>query len=272
MNFSNSKMGSSIAMALVFLLLLLLPFGDLLEASGMETFKAQQLGDILKNCVIIIYGILMIRRLGFVRISGLKNTIPKYPILLIVPLYFALLGPLWYFYFGYEFHNIAAADVIILLLAMLGVGISEEVIFRGLILPNLLKGSSAEQPMLIPIVLAALLFGVLHFLNLFNADAQFPTVIAQVIYATFFGIAFGIILLRSKSLLALGVLHGIINFFNSLDDLPGAVEPAKMQEYAIHEAVFSVLVVIPFLWYALRQLPSIKRQDVLSQIDSDQLV
>lgn len=268
MNFSNSKLSSSIAMTLVFLLLLLLPFDNMLEASGMEGFTSIHLGDILKNIVIIIYGILMIRRLGYLRISGLKNLIPKYPLLIIVPLYFAVIGPLWYYYFGYEFHNITTADVLLLLLAMLTVGISEEVIFRGLVLPNLLKGASPEQPILIPIVLASLLFGVLHLLNLFNADSQFPTVIAQVIYATFFGVAFGIILLKSKSLFALGLLHGLINFFNSLDELPGAVEPAIMEEYAIQEAVFSVLVVLPFLWYALKQLPSIKWQEVLSRLES----
>ncbi len=268
MNFSNSKLSSSIAMTLVFLLLLLLPFENLLEALGMVGFTSIHLGDILKNIVIIIYGILMIRRLGYTRISGITNLIPRSPLLIIVPLYFAVIGPLWYYYFGYEFHDISVTDVLLLLLAMLAVGISEEVIFRGLILPNLLKGASPEKPILLPIVIASLLFGILHLLNLFNADSQFPTVIAQVIYATFFGIAFGIILLKSKSLLALGLLHGIINFFNSLDDLPGAVEPAVMEEYAMQEAVFSVLVVLPFLWYALKQLPSIKWQVVLSSLES----
>ena len=269
MNLSNANLGTSISVVGGFLLLLLLPFDKILVLFGFDEFKEHHLGDILKNSVIVIFGYLLIKRFGYIKISGIKNFIPKHPMLLIVPLYFVLLGPIMYLLFDYEFHNIKTADVLILFAAMLSVGISEEVIFRGFVLPNLIKGAPPNQPLIVPILLGSFLFGVLHFLNLLKADASLHLVLSQVTYATFFGVAFGIVLLRTGSLLPLGLLHGVINFSSNWDDLPGAVEPQGMETYVIHEAIISVIVVLPFLFYTLKQLPKIDRNAVIHLYETD---
>ncbi|MEX0291288.1 MAG: CPBP family intramembrane glutamic endopeptidase [Flavobacteriaceae bacterium] len=263
MNLSNANLGSSISAVGGFLLLLLLPFDKILGPFGLDEFKAHHLGDILKNCTIIIFVLFLIKRSGCLKISGVNNFIPRHPMLLIVPLYFVFLGPIMYVVFDYEFYNIKTADVLILLTAMISVGISEEVIFRGFVLPNLIKGAPLNQPLIVPILLGSFLFGLLHFLNLFRADTSLPLVLSQVTYATFFGVAFGIVLLRTGSLLPLGLLHGIINFSSSWDDLPGAVEPPEIKEFVVQEAILSVIVVLPFLFYTLKQLPKIDRNALL---------
>lgn len=156
-------------------------------------------------------------------------------------------------------------DFVLLLLGMLSVGLSEEVVFRGFVLPHLIKKSPLDQGLIVPIVMAALLFGVLHLLNLLQPNASLVTVMSQVTYATMFGVAFGIVLLRTESLLPLGILHGLINFSSNWDKLPGAISPIKTETFLLYEALISVIIVAPFLWYALRQLPKINRESILQR-------
>lgn len=262
MNLSNPNLSTSITVVFGFLLLLLLPFDKTLVLFELGEYKQHFLGDALKNLTIIIYGYALIKRFGYVRVSGIFNIIPKPVTLLIIPLYFVLLGPLQYYLLGYEFQNIASIDVLILFVAMITVGLSEELIFRGFVLPHLIKGTTSDQSLLSPIILGSLLFGVLHFLNLLNPDSYFPLILSQVIYATMFGAAFGIILLRTGSLLPLGFLHGIINFSSNWDELPGVVEPATAELYRMHDTIISVIVVLPFLFYTLKQIPKIDRKAV----------
>ncbi len=260
MNFSNSHLPTSMAVVFIFLFLLILPFDHLLTASHLDDFKSHHLGDILKNLVIILFGYGLIKRFGYTKIAGLSQWLPNHPILLIIGLYFVVLGPLEYLLLGYQFDHIKTVDVLVLLAAMLSVGLSEEIIFRGFVLPHLLTGAPAHQSVLQPIFLASLLFGLLHFLNLFQVNAYLPLVLAQVIYATMFGVAFGIILLRTGSILPLGLLHGVINFSSNWDELPGAIAPAGLELYRLPEAIISVLVVLPFLLYMLREVRKVDRE------------
>ncbi len=259
MKFCNPHLPSSILAVLGFLLLLLLPFDQLLTGFQLGDFQTHHYGDLLKNLAIIGYGLLLIKVYGYVDVSGVFKWPPKYPILLHVPLYFVVLGLLIYAIFDYDFGAVKMEDFLVLLLAMLSVGISEEVVFRGFVLPHLIKKAPNNQSLLVPITSAALLFGLLHLLNLLPADAKLIVVLSQVTYATLFGVAFGIILLRTESLLPLGLLHGLINFSSNWDKLPGAISPTKTASYLQYEAVISVLVVLPFLWYILQQLPKIDR-------------
>lgn len=268
MNYSNPHLPGSLLVLLGFLVLLLLPFEQLLSGLLLEEFHARHGGDILKNLVIILYGFLLIRNYGYARVAGVYRWAPRYPILLIIPLYFVFIGLMPYVFLGYDFGAVEMQDFLLLFLAMLSVGISEEVVFRGFVLPHLVKKSSGQQGLIIPILTAALLFGVLHFLNLLQPDASGVVVVSQVIYATMFGVAFGIILLRTESLLPLGILHGVINFFSNWDQLPGALAPIKTETYLLFEAVISVLIVLPFLWYILRELPKVDRKTILTRFEN----
>ena len=266
MKLYNPNLPSSIIAVLGFLLLLLLPFNQLITRFKLGDFQTHHFGDILKNLAIICYGLLLIKRHGYVHISGVFSWFPRYPRLLVVPLYFVVLGFLVYVRFDHDFEAVRPGDVLLLLFAMLSVGISEEVVFRGFVLPHLLKKAPSNQNLMVPIAGAALLFGLLHLLNLLQADAKLVVLLSQVTYATLFGMAFGIILLRTESLLPLGLLHGVINFSSNWDKLPGAISPIKTASYMQYEAVISVLVVLPFLWYTLLQLPKIDRDKLYAYL------
>lgn len=261
MSAPNTNIGGGIAAAFGFLLLLLLPFQGIFRTAGFDEFYVEHLGDLSKNLVIILFAVVLIIRHGYQSVAGLTTITTRNTFLIIVPLYFVLAGPIQYWALDYQFEAIKIGDVLLLLLAMMSVGLSEELVFRGFILPHLIAGTE-DQSLKRPIITAAFLFGVLHFLNLLSADAHVALVFAQVTYATMFGVAFGILLLRTGSIYPIGFLHGIINFSGNLHDLPGGSEPANIDEFKIWEALISVAIVLPFFFFAWKQLRKINLEDL----------
>lgn len=267
MESSNSKnIGTSIAVAFGFLFMLVLPFQWIFSGTGLSDFQQEYLGDTLKNCAIILFGIILIRSFGYAKISGISTLKIRHAALVVIPLYFVFAGPLQYWIMDFQFQQINQPDVWILFVAMLSVGVSEEIVFRGFILPHLIHGNDPSRSLRLPILLAASFFGVLHFLNLLQADSHFISVLAQVTYATMFGVAFGVILLRTGTIYPLGFLHGVINFSGNWDDLPGAVEPTNLDEFRIWEAILSVLIVLPFFLYMWKQIPKIDKLELAKRL------
>jgi len=250
----NPKLASGILAVFGFLLLLLLPFEQLLgSVDSLSHFQQVRIGDFLKNLMIIAYGWVLIHYNQYYPLSGLLKFSPRNSYLLLIPLCFVLVGPVQYFFFDYTFEGISTSDVLVLLFASLSVGLSEEVVFRGFLLPHLLSDTEGGNK-LGPICLSGSLFGVLHLLNLFGNDANPVLIVSQIIYATMFGIAFGILLLRTGSLLPIGIIHGLINFSSNLRKLPGATEPGIMDQYEVQKAIIMVLIVLPYLVFMLFEL------------------
>lgn len=90
-------------------------------------------------------------------------------------------------------------------------GIWEEVAFRGIILTLLLKKYSEKKS----IILSSLFFGLMHLFNLFSGT-NIVIVIIQVIYATFFGIVFGYMFVKTKSLLPSIITHYLVDSLGQL--------------------------------------------------------
>ncbi len=90
-------------------------------------------------------------------------------------------------------------------------GIWEEVAFRGIILTLLLKKYSEKKS----IIVSSIFFGLMHLFNLLSGT-NIIIVIIQVIYATFFGIVFGYMFVKTKSLLPSIITHYLIDSLGQL--------------------------------------------------------
>ncbi|TFG27860.1 MAG: CPBP family intramembrane metalloprotease [Promethearchaeota archaeon] len=90
-------------------------------------------------------------------------------------------------------------------------GIWEEVMFRGIILTLLAKKYSEKKS----VIISSILFGLMHLFNLLSGGNIIITVI-QVIYATFFGIVFGYLFIKTKSLLPCIITHYLIDSLGQL--------------------------------------------------------
>ncbi|MGV9172025.1 MAG: type II CAAX prenyl endopeptidase Rce1 family protein [Promethearchaeia archaeon] len=89
--------------------------------------------------------------------------------------------------------------------------ICEELAFRGIILTLLLNNYSENEA----ISINAMLFGVMHVINLFQGADLFSTLF-QVVYATIFGIVFALIFKKTKSLVPPITIHYFINIFSNV--------------------------------------------------------
>ena len=90
-------------------------------------------------------------------------------------------------------------------ISMIGVGILEEVIFRGLLFKALCKDNYKTA-----VVISSVTFGIGHIVNLLNGAELLPTLL-QIIYATAAGFLFTILFHKSGTLLPCIITHCAIN-------------------------------------------------------------
>ena len=120
-----------------------------------------------------------------------------------VPLLLILTVNLWH---GVKW-NMTLLETVLYILTMFGVGVLEEIIFRGLLFNALLKDNVKTA-----IIVSSLTFGMGHIINLINGSgAELVPNLLQVVYASAAGFMFVMIYYRTKSLLVCIATHGLFN-------------------------------------------------------------
>ncbi len=94
-------------------------------------------------------------------------------------------------------------------ISMVSVGVFEEVLFRGVLLGAIHRALRGRSAALRAALLSSAVFGVAHLVNL-PRQSLGPT-IAQVAYAALIGVFFAAVRLRSGSLIAVIVLHTLLD-------------------------------------------------------------
>ena len=120
-----------------------------------------------------------------------------------VPIFIMLTANLWY---GVTL-NYGALETVLYILAMLCVGLLEEIIVRGLLFEAMRKDSVKTA-----IIVSSVTFGIGHIINLLNGSgAELLPNLLQVVYATAAGFMFVMMYYKSKSLLVCIAAHGLFN-------------------------------------------------------------
>jgi hypothetical protein len=88
------------------------------------------------------------------------------------------------------------------------------------------------------VLVAAVLFGLAHFINLIREPGNTDGIGNQVVFACCIGIYFGALLLRTRNILLVGFVHGLINFVFALKKL---LPPSQTSE-ATKGDLFSILL------------------------------
>ena len=143
--------------------------------------------------------------------------------------------------------------IMVILAPFIGTGLFEETLCRGLVLKTLLqKMGDTKKGMIAACVISAVLFGVAHLANLTWVAPL--SVIPQVFFATASGIFLGAIYLRTKTLIAPILLHGINNVFTQILDAftspdfisqRDAAASANVMEVAVTTLIIVTLYLIP---------------------------
>ena len=120
-----------------------------------------------------------------------------------IPILVMLTANLWY---GVTL-NYGAIETVFYILAMLFVGLLEEVIFRGLLFEAMRKDNVKAA-----VIVSSVTFGIGHIINLINGSgAELLPNLLQVVYATAAGFMFVMMYYKSKSLIVCIVAHGLFN-------------------------------------------------------------
>jgi len=157
--------------------------------------------------------------------------------------------------------------IVIVLHPFLGTGIFEEVLVRGLIFKILLLTMGhTKRGIIKACFISSAVFGVVHIVNVI-VDGEFLPVVAQVIYATFIGVFYAALFLRTKTLWVPILLHGLSNVSSQIFYV--ILSPYVLQDLmqnqtdpSIIDAFIPVVFSIPFLIVGLVLLRKVNTEDV----------
>lgn len=197
------------------------------------------------NIIIISVSYFAIARYQLKELGGVSKRALYKPQYLIFPLYLAVLNLA--FIDAIPKDNLMT-NLLLLICYCLSIGWSEELSLRGFLQSYTIKYFVSDKKQLIlAVFLIALLFGVMHLLKF---DKGWYGEISQLCYATFIGFMFGILLLLTRRLAPLAIVHAIIDFAAKIDDM-GAAAKQSYEHYSLVSAVIITFLVFPCLIYGL---------------------
>ena len=215
--------------------------------TGITSYSSHMMISIVAKIVIIIAALIFIKRYHLEHLAGLskKQKLSAWG-LLIFPLYLVILNALFSddmsAYFNY-------ADMLWLIAYCIVIGFSEELGLRGFLQSYLIKEfATTQKGIKWAAFSAAFIFGVLHVISFTKG---FYGEIAQVFFATFIGFMFGAILLRTKRLYPLIIIHTLIDFAAKFDDIGTPKVATKAVTTSDPSALILIAIVLPCFFYGL---------------------
>ncbi len=250
-------------------LLMLIPIKKLLTYLQFSDFQSDYTNLIFKMTIIFSLSYFIIKRLKIENISGMS---PKYKwklkALNLIPFYLFLIGIASVA--SKDFSEVIPINILLIFIGCLSVGFAEEFLFRGVLQPLFLSAYiSKKRGVFIGVFYAALSFGLFHLINLFSSESVLPVFI-QVIYATFIGFFFGVMVLKTNKIVPLAIIHALINFFFSLQFLPG-LKPTVIEEASndIGSTIAPLLLTLPLFIIGLILLTKINIEEVKEKLPSN---
>lgn len=173
-----------------------------------------------------------------------------------------------------EISFIQALPMIIMFLVFaLSVGLYEEIVFRGFIFSLFRKYfGESKKGIYTSVLLSALIFGCVHFVNLIVYPDLIITTIAQVISASFFGVLCAVIYFRTENLLPCIILHTIFDFagyfwLSFAKDIDKMMNVANTTDTNIGAGIINIALCSLFVISGLLQLRKVFKNKKLNSIE-----
>lgn len=242
-------------------IIMFLPIDAILITMSLSDFQIEYLSLTIKMGLIFIISYRIIKKIKIESITGLSSNYGwKFKYLNSIPIYLMILGISSVI--SKDLTQIHIGNVLLLLFACLTVGFAEEFLFRGLLQSLFLKKfHSHKNGILISTLIPAIVFGLFHLLNLTKND-NVSAVLIQVVFATFIGFFFGVLVLKTNKIIPIAVTHGLINFFFSLALLPSL---DFIEETGL--SIAPIILTLPLLITGLFVVKKIKKEDVTKKLN-----
>lgn len=144
------------------------------------------------------------RLLSYYGINRLKDLHYKNLLFCIPMIIIAFLNLGFGIYINYSWQQLLLISI-----AMLGVGFSEEILFRSFLI-RAVANKNIKAAIFIP----SIIFGVVHLTNLFGGANLMQTML-QVIYATAFALMCSLFFIKTNNIIPCMICHSIVNITNS---------------------------------------------------------
>jgi hypothetical protein len=200
------------------LLWLAKPLREFLINYDITELNAKLTAGIITRLLIISVSLWIIGKLNLEKFNGLskRNEISNLKALMI-PSLFILMGIMssWNTYI-----NTNIFVLFLFIISVFIIGFTEEILFRGTILPLFITYFKNRKTVLyLSVILSSSIFGVVHYINIFKEPDNFWGITHQVFFALSIGIFFGGLMLRTNSIIIPSLFHGFVNFSFGTGDL-----------------------------------------------------
>ena len=207
----------------VFLVLLSLesPIKREINLDSQNRFAYDLVAGIIIRLAILLFALIIIYKKGLRQINGIgkRLQIDNIHSFIIVSIIIALM-----LLSNFQLYKDVPLYIFGLFLSFtLSVGFAEEFILRGIIQPLLIRNFLMNKnSILIGVIITSIVFGFFHFLNLKKEPDNLIGISHQVLFASCVGLFFGGLLIRTKNIIPVAIIHGLINL---------SFGPGKLKEY-----------------------------------------
>ena len=157
----------------------------------------------------------------------------------------------------------SAESIALYALICLGVGFFEELAFRGCAFMLVLKNRTQSRgKIFLAIFLSSVVFGLIHFVNLFFGASIF-SVALQICYSALIGALCSMVLLLTRNIWLCVILHATYNFCGGIIESYGSGTQWTLPEI-IFTTVMAIIVGVYFLVVFLRMPTSLAKDLFLS--------
>jgi len=140
-------------------------------------------------------------------------------------------------------------NIFLLLLHTLSIGFAEELSIRGFLQSHFIRQfGNSKKNIILSVFGAAIIFGLLHFIKF---DKGIYGELSQFCFATFIGVTFGSILVITKSIYPLIIVHTIIDFAAKLDSTGLSINAGPTEVMSVENAIIISLLTLPCLLYGI---------------------
>ncbi|MBI9051083.1 MAG: CPBP family intramembrane metalloprotease [Anaerolineaceae bacterium] len=222
--------------------------------SWMDNQKASYLTGIIEQggvsilLMLLLAWLGMLKQAGFTKPSEWKQVWLNWPILVffLINTDFSVLG-------GTNPIDFSKPDLIFLFfLLYLAVGFIEEILFRGVMLPLMLrKWGATRKGIYWTVIFSSAIFGVIHIFNLIMGRYTLLASITQIIVGTCFGVYFAACFLRNRSIWPVIITHALFDIGANFTKIAVDSNFGVVHQTTMTNSIISILISLPMLIYGL---------------------
>lgn len=153
--------------------------------------------------------------------------------------------------------------IVLFVLLYASVGFIEEILFRGIILPLMLRRwGGTRRGIYLAVILSSSIFGLLHLINLVAGRRDLLSTLSQMVYGTFFGVYFAAVFLRNRSIWPVIFTHALFDLCGNFNAIAVGGTFGEVHAVSLQEALVSGLICLPLFLYGIFLLRKVKPEDL----------